>query len=88
MQADEVAQLALQCLGRAGERGDAFDLLACDTHPTGLWHRSQPASDPVELAGVVELAGSSRGAVYRGTGDTSPHPVRTFVIIQAWACQA
>ncbi len=40
---DEVAQLALERLGFAGQRCDAFDLFAGDADPRGLRHRSEAA---------------------------------------------
>jgi hypothetical protein len=36
VQADEVAQLALERLGFAGQHADAFDLFARDAHPLAL----------------------------------------------------
>jgi|SRR5579863_5103940 len=56
MHADEVTQLALQRLGFPGQRGDALDLLASDANPRGLWQRSEPTGDALQLAGIVELA--------------------------------
>jgi hypothetical protein len=57
----EVAQLALERLGLAREGGNLLGLLARDADSRSLRQSAQPAGDPGELTGVVELARWDRG---------------------------
>lgn len=56
---DRVAQRplppALECLGFAGQRHDALDLLSGAPNPSGLRHRPQPTGDVSQLSVTIFL---------------------------------
>jgi hypothetical protein len=60
MEADEVAQLALEHLGLTSERSDPQHLLSRDPDSSGLWHRSQsPWERRREVLGPLAQHGPS-----------------------------